>query len=662
MRNFHVNSIICVSALVFAASATQSAAQTANETENTTPILLGTIIIYGGSDDEVVDAEEIVIQQPTTLNELLSRSPDVSVSGGNRTPAQRVYVRGVDDARLTSTINGARTSGVIFPHNGSNGIDPFLLERVEIEAGTGNALSGPATLGGAIRYETRDAEDLLLPGQTFGGLLRFSGQTNGDQLTYGAAIYGRPDERFSYVLYYSDTFADNYEDGDGNEVTFSDNEPSTAMIDLDFRPAEGHELSFTSIRREDNGLRSFQANFGVNPILPPATPEDQELIQMTNVLSYRFNPADNPMIDLQARIYENETELVRRPTFPFPSTITGTWRTRGIELRNTSDFDRFSLTYGVDYTEEFSLGEVAGGPSASETSRTFGAFVQGDFDISDQLFVTAGLRFDAASLTDIAGNEYEGGHISPNIGFRYTPTDDLAFFASWSQAYAGVQPAPGFNLIRGINTAVNDPTLDGEVANTFEVGVDYERDGLFLGATLFQTTIDDVILYDGRGGAPYARTNGGEAETRGYTLRAGYAWSDWDVGLIFAHQETTLGGRSVSPDDWYDGFVPQGDTLDFTIGYQHPRQDLRVEWHSKFVFSEDDLPATFTSASELAAYDVHDLSVVWRPSLNQEYALAVTNIFDESYVAHGTPFNVPGGVTNLREPGRSIRLTASFRF
>lgn len=606
----------------------------------------------------VIDEGKIRLQQPTTLNELFFRSSDVSVSGGNRTTAQKVYVRGLEDTRLNVTIDGAKTSGTLSPHNGNNGIDPFILKRVTVDAGPGSALSGPSALGGSIAYETKAVEDFLLPDERFGAAVRLSGQTNGERLSPGAAVYGMPDDRIGFVFYGSKDNADNYRAGNGEDVTYTDNEPLNLFAKLQYQPAEAHAINLSSIYREDNGLRAAQVNFGVDPSHPRATAEDQEHIQRTSTVSYEYAPASSPYVNLVASIQENETELRRLRA----SNQTASWRSRGANIQNRSTIGQFYVVYGVEYLSERSRGVVAATVDESETARSIGAFLQLDYSLSEQWQLSAGLRYDNSALTDFEGNDYDGANVSPNVGLTFAPIGGLTFSASWAEAFRGVQPAPGLNLMAGIDAGATDTSLEGEVSRAFELGVDYVWREFVVGVTAFQTDIEDVVLFGGRGGAPFSRSNGGKAEISGITANLGYHWHNWVTQASYTQTETTLGGRPVSPDDWYDGFAPQGDKLAVAVGYQFRPADLYLEWNSVFVFAERDLPESFTSADKLSGYHVHDVSLFWRPQARQEFSVAVTNLLDEAYVAHGTPYNVPGGTTNLCEMGRSARLTALLRF
>ncbi|MDF3606616.1 acyl-CoA dehydrogenase family protein [Paracoccus sp. DMF-8] len=230
-------------------------------------------------------------------------------------------------------------------HSGNFGIDPDLLKRVEVAPGAGSALAGPGALGGAIRYETKDPEDLLLPGRSQGYMLKLSAQTNGKRVTPGLAFYGSPDARFGYLVHLTKSWADDYKDGDGNRGADTGNDPLDALVKLRFRPAEGHEPTFSSTWRRDSGRRAYRSNFGIPPDLPDAVPEDQKLGWRSTSVSYRFDPADNPFLDLTVSAYDTHSRLLR----DIDVRQVSEWDTRGFDIRNRSDFGQVAVTYGYDY-------------------------------------------------------------------------------------------------------------------------------------------------------------------------------------------------------------------------------------------------------------------------------------------------------------------------
>lgn len=611
-----------------------------------------------GRVSEVVDEKDIQAKQPTTLNELFAASPEVTVSGANRTAAQKVYVRGLEETNLNVTIDGAKQGGSLYSHTGRPGIDPELLKRVEVEPGTGSALSGPGALGGVIRYETKDAEDLLLPGQKNGAMAKFSAQTNGKRLSPAAAVYGAPNENFSYLLYGTKAWADDYKDGAGNRVSDTDSEPLNGLLKFRLRPAEDHEIRFSTDYLEDNGLRAYRSNFGVPLYHPDSTPEQQEMSRRTTSLKYTFDPADNPWIDFSATVYDNKITLERLIADP----LRADWQTRGLDLRNRSEIGDLTLTYGYDYTWDRSTGKSGSGHRGIETGQNHGLYLQGDYAFTEQFSASAGLRYDRGLLTDLAGNHYDSDHLSPNIGVRYEPLDGLALFASWGEAFRGVRPVEGLTLVRpqGIG-ADTDTSLTGETARTAQAGFDIDTAGWRAGLTGYVTKVEDSILFWRGSAASFARRNGGDIDMAGFTAHVGKDWGNLSADFSYSHSKIDYNGLSVGPGDWLSGVTPQGDKIALNLGYEFADYNLQLTWTSTFVLAEKDLPAG-AGLSELPAYDVHDVSLVWQPTAAHQVSLAVTNIFDEHYLDHSTPYFVTGGTTTLYEMGRSFRLAVTVKF
>ncbi len=60
-----------------------------------------------------------------------------------------------------------------------------------------------------------------------------------------------------------------------------------------------------------------------------------------------------------------------------------------------------------------------------DTQNLYAAYVEDQWQITDDLSLTGGLRYDYDSLTDVAGNS-DTNNIAPRIAFNYTPRSDIA--------------------------------------------------------------------------------------------------------------------------------------------------------------------------------------------------------------------------------------------
>ncbi|MFN3228810.1 MAG: TonB-dependent receptor domain-containing protein [Asticcacaulis sp.] len=602
-----------------------------------------------------IDDTHIALTQPETLNDLLAPLVEVDVSGANRSAAQKVYVRGIEETYLNVTVDGARQSGNLYAHNGNMGIDPDLLKRVSVAAGTGSALDGPGALGGAVRYETRDAEDLLIPGHAWGGRLALSGHSNGQRTTQSVFLYGKPDTRLSVLVYGNQSQADSYKDGAVNRVSDTDNEPKTGLVKIRLSPDDHQSLRLSYEERQDNGFRAYKANFGIPAGHPEGLAEDQKFVRKTTTLRYGLKDAQGSGLNLSVSLYENKSSLSRM----IAASRGADWWTRGLDLRNESRTGRLQLIYGYDATWERSRGRSGSGQTASETVFTQGLYLQGDLDLTPTLTVSAGARHDRARMTDLSGYRYTGQRTSPNAHVRYSPTPAWAVHLSWAQAYRGVRPIEGLTLIlpEGLSDKT-DRSLKGERAETFEAGLSFSHADWGIDVVAFDTTIRDTVLYWAGRGRPFSRRNGGDLETRGVTASFRRAGPRSSLSLSYTHSDQTLNGLAVGPGDWLKGASPQGDKLLTDFIYRFPNQNLTLNWRGQWVFKETRLPKGVVKDDFLKGYATQDIGLEWKPTPHQHYSASITNLLDENYIDHTTPLYVPGGDSTLYEPGRNIRLSA----
>ena len=189
------------------------------------------ITVYGqaGSVDSVIDQKQLNDYQASDLEDVFRQNSDISVGGGLGY-AQKIYLRGIEDTNLNVTIDGATQSGYMFHHQGRVGIEPELLKRVEVQAGAGLASDGPGALGGSIRFETKDPEDLLREGEQAGAIVKLGYNSNGDAAKVSTTAFGRLGEKVSVLATFSQTDGDNYKDGNGDQVTHSGTDQRNLLV------------------------------------------------------------------------------------------------------------------------------------------------------------------------------------------------------------------------------------------------------------------------------------------------------------------------------------------------------------------------------------------------------------------------------------------------
>ncbi|GEO83033.1 TonB-dependent receptor domain-containing protein [Pararhodospirillum oryzae] len=605
----------------------------------------------------VVSDKELERTQASSLSDIFRSTPTVTVSGGGQTAAQKFYVRGLEDTNLNVTIDGARQGGGFFRHQGNLSIGAEMLKQIEVEAGSGNALAGPGALGGAVRFRTKDAEDLLLDGQKNGALVKTGFHSNDLTRLVSTAVYGRPIEEVSYLFYGTKSWSEDYQAGGGGEVANTASTPFSGLAKVAVRPAPGQELKYTLDYRRDDATRTTRPNF----VFYPADPaQEQEAERRSQSLSYALKPPEVPWLDLDATAYSTEGSLTLMKTSGSGWDREARWISRGIDLRNRVDLDPVTLTAGLDYSWDESRGRASQGTVATETGKVLGLYAQGDLALTDAWTLTAGLRFDHTTLIDLENRWHEHTHLSPSLSTRYQITPAVGVFASWSEAFRGPRPLQGTTLLSG-QAASSDPDVDGEVSQTVEAGLDLHWNGWSGSVVGFRTHVEDTIVYGGQMGRPFNRQNGDDLTITGVNVGLGYGRETWDAKITYAHEDMRFGNRPLSAADFTYG-APQGDRFGIDLRARIPQWDVGLGWTSTVVLDLTEVPSGYPDAP---GYAVHDASVTWTPSERYQIALALNNIFDRKYMNQTTPYwstSGAGSASDLYERGRDFRLSATMRF
>ncbi|WP_246065361.1 TonB-dependent receptor domain-containing protein [Hydrocarboniclastica marina] len=607
--------------------------------------------------DHVVDAQTIERLQATDLEDVFRQQPTVTV-GGSVGIAQKVYVRGVEDRLLNVTIDGASQAGSIFHHIGRLAIEPELLKQVEVQDGAGRATSGPGALGGAIRFETKDPEDLLRPGEDFGVLTKLGYFSNSEGYKANTTLFGRLTDDWSAMASLSQTDHDSIEDGDGNELPGTESRQRIGFAKVVGQLPADQRVSLSFDARKDEGERAQRPQW-VRSSFNPVYPLEGE--RHTYTVNYDFVPAQNKLVNLGLTLYHTNTNLEQDVEDRW-GLYYGEVESYGFDIRNTSRAGDHELVYGVDYRKDQVNAGYDEDPDAEEESaKVHGIYVQDDFQVTDKLLVTAGLRYDDYQLEDNSGVSFDDEGFSPNLGATYEFTREFSVNASYAEALRGPTVHDAFKL----EGSQNDPDLEAERARNHEVGFNYDNAGWSLSGKVYLTRIDDVIgdpLF-----GPTRYENLGELESRGILLAVAHQWKKLRAGLTYHRNEAELDGEALNTYEHNGIGTSIGDTWVADLNYAFS-EDLAAGWAGRFVTGIDDLD---TSVGEIdkPGYGVHDLYGQWQPTGTEDLVLTLTirNLLDKQYLDHASnedfePIDDYEGIVGLPEAGRDIRLGLAVRF
>lgn len=624
------------------------------QAQSSDPLELGGVEVTARHvQEDSVEAEQLQHFQAADLQDVFESSPEVSVGGGPGV-AQKLYLRGFEDTLLNITIDGASQPGQTFHHTGRIGIEPELLKRAEVQAGTGDATSGPGALGGSIRFVTKDPDDLLREGEQVGALIKGGYFSGAEGYKTSSSLYGRFNENWSALAVATYQDQNDYEDGNGRDVLGTGARQQLGFAKLVGRLTDEQTLRLSYEKRTDEGERTQRPQWipsSFNPLFPLETERE------TWTLKYGWNPLSE-LVDLEVTTYHTSTELQQDGRWGL---YIGDTASAGLDVRNTSEFGAHSLTYGIDYRDDkTSLGPAGDRDLDQEEGSVLGFYVQDSYRLTERLLLGMGVRYDRYRLDDRDGQDFADAGFSPNLSLRYQVTPQLALLAGHSQALRGVQVRDAFKL----DAAANEADLDAEKARTNELGFEFREGGLELSGKIYDTRIRDAI-YD-PSGRPNLYVNGGTLKSRGVLLQSAYHWQQLSVGLSFHHNDIELDGDDLNVYEHNGLGTTLGDTwigfADYRVGDR-----LNLGWQGRFVQAVDSLH-TGVGTLNKPGYGVHDLYAQWAALPDERLVLNLTlkNVFDKQYLDHASNEDferIPDyeGVRGSYESGRELRLGVALR-
>ncbi|TNC78584.1 TonB-dependent receptor [Janthinobacterium lividum] len=617
-----------------------------------------------------ISRETLQRQQAMDVADVFASEPAVSIGGG-ASNAQRIYLRGVDGANLNISIDGARQGRSLHQHRGDlGGIDPDLLKQVDIQPGP-SADAGPGALGGSIRFDTVDAQDLLAPGKRAGATVR-AAYASADEARRGAvSVYGMLGDAVGLLAHVSAVNRDNYRIGGGGDVPNSAGHDRDYLLKLSLLDLAGHSLRLGAARNRNAGLYLFSRVGSDNGYAPAnAVPTSQRSERHTYTLEHRYQPAGNALLDWKFNLYLNKNELEDVTQARSARTTE-----RGGSARNTAQLSvagtQHRLTAGADFMDEEGvtdgvLGAAILGPGRKSTqARNLGLFVQERMRWQ-ALQLSLGVRHDHYH-TAFGPRTVKGGETSPNAGAELELGGGVGAFASYGEAVraSGIIPIGFLTSLDKKSNFNNGKPFKPETSATREAGLQYEganalQDGDHLTVRLgyFDTRIANLIEWAGQGVVypAYIRNMPETLRSRGWEWKArwqrgGYGTS---VGVVLA--DTTVGGKPLNPARRVGTAL--GDRLTWDSQWQ-VLPGLTAGYTLNAVRRLDDVPK---AAVQRAGYVLHDVQLQWQPAALRalSLALAVRNLGDKRYTSHSS---LDGGTGNiLPEPGRDVRVSANYQF
>ena len=282
--------------------------------------------------------------------------------------------------------------------------------------------------------------------------------------------------------------------------------------------------------------------------------------------------------------------------------------------------------------------------------QVFSAYVQDEIEISDQLDIIIGARFDSFDISvdnlnptvspEDRSRSRTDEEITPRLGLVYKPMENISFYGSYSESFL---PASGeqFADING-----DDDRLDPSEFTNLEAGLKWDfTPNLSLTAAVFEIEQRSPELDDSTGGERQifieSTIEGFEAQLQGQVTE------DWFVSAGYSYLDGEQSGSDLRPRELPENMFSLWNAYQVTDQFG---LGLGVTYQDES-FINNSNSATLPSYARVDAAAYYDFSDDLRIQLNVE------NLTDEVYFpnSHSTHQATVGAPLNAR-------ITLSGRF
>ncbi len=593
---------------------------------------------------------------PQTIKDVFKNEPAVQVSGASAI-AQKVYVQGIENTKLNVQVDGTRQVDSTYHHIGTAVIDPGMLKSVEVESGIAPADAGPNALGGSMSYETKDARDILVPNDPFGGSAKIQYNSNTKGFTEWLTLAGQH-EGFEALAYVQNSNQGNYKDGDDNEVAGIGDGSKNGLGKIAFTGNEGSRIEAFASHLEDEGVRPARPNFG--SLTNGAAPQWISYKDTSLGVSY-VDEQPSGLLAPELSLNYSKTHL-DVPKLNGTTHIESEIETLNGKAANTFDVGMGNIKTGVDFYHDEATGggDTTGAAGRAgrytETTTNVGVFSQARLSLTDDWRVSFGGRGDQQWFEGIDGTDFSEFGLSGNANTEYDLTDELMVYGGLGTSFGGLPL--GESAIYNFTGIWNYDGFKPSRSHNYKAGARYSLEQWDFDGNLFYNKIN------GSHSLEYTtRNTTSDLETRGVNLSATWTYGPGFVRAAYTHTDVERDGKvPLSNDASYQGVIV-GDIVNFEIAHRFDDMGIQVGSTSELALSDDD-PEKNGNA-KLDTYFVANLYGEWTPAaLSDSVTLRVDalNIFDRDYVARTTPGYDSGRIEPYHEPGRTFLVSAKVAF
>lgn len=336
---------------------------------------LGKVTIYGvrsvAPGKTSITPNEIERQQALSVQQLLDNLPGVDLNGSFRPGGQSLNMWGFGDVEdIRVQLDGAN-KGFEKYRQGSIFIEPELIKRITVDKGAHSVRYGNGGFGGTILVESKDAEDLLRPGERVGGLVKLGFASNDDQRIGSGSLFARsePGTALPWQFLIAVTGRDSGDQtrADGSVYEFSETHSRSVLAKLTVNLGEAR-LTLSDIEGRGKAWAPFAAK---RDEVPAPTPAEiarygereawlrkvlwRDQVDRTQSLLWTWAPTANPLVDLAVRLTQSSSKQDdSRPdsiTSDFAASLGkeshASYRDRQLDVSNTARFETGSVRHAL---------------------------------------------------------------------------------------------------------------------------------------------------------------------------------------------------------------------------------------------------------------------------------------------------------------------------
>lgn len=587
-------------------------------------------------------------------------------------------IRGQKETQLNILLDGGYIHGGcpnrMDPPTAYTSVDSY--DRVTVIKGNRTVVYGGGGSGGTVLFE-RDWP--MIDDKGYNADVAGSYRGNGEQWELGLdLVAGNNDAYIRFIAHEGES--ENYDDGDGNEVSSKYDSQSNALL--------------AGIRLSDN--TTLQASFekaDEEDVLFPGAQMDSPYADAENTrikLEHQFT--QGALRQLKVEAYQSDViHLMENMMMTSPSSSD----TDGMRILLDAHAADIDWTFGADLQKNnrdavafmISNGMSAFSQWPGVEIDQHGFFVEGEKSIGKDDVVSAGLRYDRVEASASRAGETFGMGMGTHTPLSQYTTyygvtetdsteDNVGGFASWTHRLND-QYTVETTVSRSVRTAdateryiarnpmmgqdwIGNPQIDPEKHHQIEAVLAKAGEQLHWSLTGWYNRVDDYILRFNNGSADLYKNV--DAELYGIEAEVSYAFSS---NLTLGSSLAWIKGKNKDDDTHLSRIAP----LELTTSLDYQKQQWKVGAEWKLVAEQNDV--CLNSDANCGGQDVRKTPGYGIVNLHGEYAAksgfvvaaGVDNLFDKAYTLHESrDYVLDSDPVQVAEPGQNIWVRVSARF